>query len=202
MKDTPSLALVIISTISAFAAIASALIARAVYQTTKKRHFVDSLLTIVDRIESEEKREIRRIVYQLDRSSFEKWEPDIIRKVDEWCAELDLISLLLLSNNIDPDSFFKMYGDVFIRSIYQIAPYVNKQRETRGRQFLLLLSECGRRILRLWKRHRWCFLYPREIKLPAPNSILLSPSILRKDDECRKFLSRPKRILRSLQKSP
>src|ERR1700704_3532234 len=108
---------------------AAALALAAVFAARLQRRWgtADSFLRISDQFESSEFREYRRLIYRLERSSFDVWSEEDRVAVDTWCAHLDLVATIVQARQLDTISLLNMYGDVMLRTIYQVAPYCNSQ---------------------------------------------------------------------------
>jgi hypothetical protein len=170
---------------AAAAAVAAGLSAYAAFLANRRQRaygVADTLLRVSERLDSPENAQIKDDVYRLwdRRDHFRDWSAEERRGVDRWCAQLDLIALLLAAEQLDLDAFFSMYGDVLLRSIYIVAPYANWQREERGRQFLLPLSELTARLIAAWRRLAATERYPREIGLRYADQSL-TPGYLQVD---------------------
>jgi hypothetical protein len=175
-----------VAVISAVIALIAAYAAMLSYRINLRRHLTESLLRIADRLENKDRRSLRRTVYRLSRLEHSKWSSDQKEAVDTWAAELDLISLLLSAKQIDRQSFFQIYGDVVIRSIYQLAPYANAQRQERGRQFLLPLGRLVPQLIRQWQSESRRHNYPEEIGTRG-GGVRVSLAAFREDEACRRF---------------
>ena len=88
-------------------------------------------------INSDDMRRKRREVYSLSRNEFSKWTPEQRSAVDDWLACLDLSLTLYKANAINRDVYMYMFGDVTLRTVYQVVPYCNSEVDARGDQFLI-----------------------------------------------------------------
>lgn len=169
------------------AAIASA--RAAVILTTSQRVWeaADAYMRISERFESDTFRSYRRKIYALDRSSYTTWADDERQAVEDWCAHLDLVSILVLGSQLNLDALFKMYGDVIIRTIYQIAPYCRHQESLRGEQFLLPLRMLTELLLKHWSREARKGRYPLVVGFPTQPDIKLSVLLFERDDAIVQF---------------
>ena len=66
-----------------------------------------------------------------------KWTPEQRSAVDDWLACLDLSLTLYKANAINRDVYMYMFGDVTLRTVYQVVPYCNSEVDARGDQFLI-----------------------------------------------------------------
>lgn len=90
----------------------SVVITYSLFRLSMRQVSGDVIHRIIDRFEEPEMRDLRRMIYALDRDDFATWDKGLIDNVDKWGAELDIISTLLAQEeNIKP--FFMLYGDVF-----------------------------------------------------------------------------------------
>ena len=181
----------IVSTSSIIISLVSAIIAFSVYRLNMRRASGDVLHRIIERLETHPMREARRAIYALDRDDFLGWDDEVCRKVDSWGAELDVVSTLL-SQREDMEAFFLLYGDVVLRSIYQMAPYGNHQRTIRGEQFWLPLQRFGVRMLKIWNKLSKRREYVPVIGLPNWPKVSLSYGTFIGDKECQNFLKKPR----------
>lgn len=179
----------LISNISIILSIISAIIAFSVYRLNMRQVSGDIIYRIIERFETPHMRDLRRTIYSLERDKFLEWDNETQRKVDMWGAELDVVSTVLVQE-ANVIAFFQLYGDVILRSIYQVAPYGNHQRITRGRQFLLPLEKFGGQILNIWKKSVKKREYPSVIGLPNRPTISLSYDTFMTDRDCQTFLQR------------
>jgi hypothetical protein len=179
----------IVSIASIVISLSSALIAYSLYRLSMRQVSGDVIHRIIDRLEAPPMRELRRVIYNLDRDKFSDWDEEFQTKIDRWGAELDVISTLL-SQEEDIKAFFMLYGDVFLRSIYQMAPYGNFQRTRRGEQFLLPLERFGNKILKVWKKSIKKKEYSRVIGVPGPSNVSLSVETFLSDRHCQNFLDK------------
>lgn len=108
---------------------------------------------------------------------------------ESWASDLDLVAILLLADQLDERDFFTMYGDVFIRSVYALAPLVVEERENRGEQFLLPLSNLSAELLKIWEQMSRRNRYPKTIKLKFGDK-QLTPQVMREDPFVSAFIER------------
>lgn len=157
----------------------------------RKEPWAQSLINLVDRIENEELRRIRReVIYKLSRDDWsvnDMEKEEVEKKIDRWGAEMDILALLYFSGQINKEGFFQLYGDVLIRTIYQLAPYANEQRRKRGKQFWLLFSRLGVEIKKEWERQVKKKKYPSAIRSPHMNDTI-SIKGFQSDGEVQDFL--------------
>ncbi|MCO5190495.1 MAG: hypothetical protein M9928_04740 [Anaerolineae bacterium] len=169
----------------------SVVITYSLFRLSMRQVSGDVIHRIIDRFEEPEMRDLRRMIYALDRDDFATWDKGLIDNVDKWGAELDIISTLLAQEeNIKP--FFMLYGDVFFRSIYQIAPYGVFQRTQRGNQFWLPMEIFGERMLKVWKKTARRGEYSKVIGVPGSSSVSLSLETFVNDKNCHTFLRKRK----------
>lgn len=190
LEASPFLGIVISSGIAS----ASALIAFFAYLIRRREPWANALLSIMDRLEQTEIREIRRkIVYNYPREHDGDWRaPDLNvddtnAAINRWGAEMDLLALLYFSRQLDRVAFFEIYGDVVLRTAYKLAPYANRQREERGEQFWLPFQKLTLALLRLWNKRARKDKYPGTIGFPGSKE-RISPHELKNDHHLRRFL--------------
>lgn len=165
------------------AAIAAAL-------TVRQQHrwgATDAFLRISDQFERDTFREYRTIVYTVDRNAFASWSDDQVKAVNAWCAHLDLVAILVQTKQINEIAFLNMYGDVFLRTVYQIAPYCNHQISTRGKQFLLPIRLLAGDLVRTWRRRAKHRRYPLTIGFPAQPQLHVTPDLFDSDEAVMRF---------------
>lgn len=172
---------------SAVAGVSSALTALLAIRLQKRWGATDVFIRIAEQLENPELRKHRRVVYSIDRNAFETWTPEQTASVDAWCAHLDLVSVLAQSRQVDKVAFLNLYGDVVLRTIYQVAPYCNHQVEIRGSQFLLPLRLLTGDLVRLWRKRSRRHYYPTIIGFPTQPSVRLSPDVFDNDEAVRAF---------------
>lgn len=175
--------------ISIIIALASALIAYSLFRLSIRQVSGDVLYRIIDRLEEPSMRELRRKIYSLDRDAFREWDAELQSEVDRWGAELDVISTLL-SQETNITGFFNLYGDVFLRSIYQMAPYGVYQRTQRGDQFWLPIEVFGTRMMKVWGKAVKNGKYSRVIGVPGAKSVSISVETFKADRNCQSFLKK------------
>lgn len=182
--------------LAAIAAAASALAAIALNRLEQRWGSADAFMRVSDRFEADHLRAARRLIYSVDRDEFEKWTEETRQTVEAWTAHLDLVAVLIRARQLDVHSFFGMYGDVVMRTIYQVAPYCRHEAQIRGEQYLLPLRLLTNDFLRLWrcevKRQR----YPWTIGFPAQPTITLNPNTFDGDTAIVEFRLSPPPLLR------
>jgi hypothetical protein len=151
--------------LSAVAALSSLAVALMVHRSQRSWHISDTLMAVVTRLEEPSCRGYRDTVYHLRerRLSFADWTLEERAAVDSWGAELDVVSLLLMADQVDMSMFLALYGDVALRSIYIIAPYANSQRQIRGEQFLIPARRVTAQLVTAWRRSSKSGKYPASI---------------------------------------
>lgn len=132
-------------------------IAFLVYLLRKREPWGRAYFEIVKQMEKEEFRIIRKkVIYNYPTEYQEDWEaPDLTSEqtqesIDKWGAQMDILSLLYFSRQLNKTLFFEMYGDVIIRSAYKLASYANAQRVQRGQQFWLPFQLLTIDLLKMW----------------------------------------------------
>lgn len=175
--------------LAAIAAAASAASAFLLYRNQKGWNNSDAFLRITERLESKEMRDIRNhYVYAVHRDDAAEWEEEQRIAIDTWGAELERCATVILAEQVDMAAFFRIYGDVLLRSIYQLAPYANAQRVQRGSQFWLPMSDLAAKVITTWKRQVLFGMYPAEIGIPHHPGIRLTPDVFARDGATRTFL--------------
>ncbi len=167
---------------SAVAAIASALAASLAVRLQRRWGATDAFARISTQFETPEFRRHRATIYTLDRDAFRDWTDEQVESVNAWCAHLDLVAVLVQSGQIDKVPFLDLYGDVTLRTIYQIAPYCNHQVPIRGQQFLLPLRMLTDDLIRIWRRRSRQRRYPLTIGFPAQPRLRVNPDLFDSDD--------------------
>lgn len=180
----------LVATLSIIISVVSAIIAYSIYRLNTRQVSGDVIYRIIEQFESLAMRDVRRAIYTLDRDDFSQWDNDVLRKVDMWGAELDVVATILYQEE-KMIPFFMLYGDVILRSIYQLAPYANQQRTMRGRQFLLPLERFGWQMLKIWRRTSKRGVYPTVIGIPNWPKVSLSYDSYMTDRDCQNFLQKP-----------
>ncbi|QYC38826.1 hypothetical protein Nocox_05995 [Nonomuraea coxensis DSM 45129] len=167
---------------SALAGMGSALAAAFMIRLQRRWSSADALLRIAEVFESAAFRKYKSIIYRLDRNAFSTWNEEEVASVNAWCAHLDIVSVLIQSRQISKVAFLNLYGDVTLRTIYQIAPYCNHQLALRGKQFLLPLRLLAGDLVRTWKRRAHKKRYPLQIGFPDQPRLRVSPDLFDSDD--------------------
>lgn len=168
---------------------ASVILSYSIFRLSMRQVSGDVIHRIIDRLEDPAMRELRNTVYSVDRDSFSEWDNKLQAEINRWGAELDVIATLL-SQEGDIRAFFMLYGDVFLRSIYQLAPYANFQRTQRGDQFWLPIEHFGNRVLKIWEKSAKKGQYSRVIGVPGSARVSLSGETFIGDRQCQSFLKK------------
>jgi hypothetical protein len=158
--------------------------------TVRQQHrwgATDAFLRVSDQFERESFREYRTIIYNINRDSFASWTEEQNKAVNAWCAHLDLVAILVQTKQVDEAAFLNLYGDVFLRTIYQIAPYCNHQISIRGKQFLLPIRLLTGDLVRIWRRRAKHRLYPLTVGFPAQPQLRVTPDLFDSDDAVMRF---------------
>lgn len=165
------------------------------YTIKRREPWAQALFNIMERVETSEMRQIRReIIYRFPRNST-TWEiQDIpIKKIefaiDRWGAEMDMLSLLFFSNQTDNVAFFEIYGDVILRSAFNLAPYVNEKRMERGEQFMLPFQKISLEMVKIWSKRAKKGLYSKSIGIPGSETTEITPAQFARDRHILRFLS-------------
>lgn len=167
---------------SAVAGVSAAIAAAISARLQRRWGASDAFLRIADQFEREAFRKYRTIIYQIDRNDFGSWSDEQAESVNAWCAHLDLIATLIRANQISKVAFLNLYGDVVLRTIYQIAPYCNHQIAVRGKQFLLPLRLLTADLVRTWRKRAHRHRYPLTIGFPAQPHLRVNPDLFDSDD--------------------
>jgi hypothetical protein len=153
----------VITSFAAIAAVASAVAAFLSYRRERQWAHADTFLRIVERLDSDVSRRRRQHVnYELAELEWTASDREDVRTL---CADLDLVGVLL-SNERDLRPFLEMYGDTVLRSVWVLAPYLNRQRDERGEKFLLCLSRLVARLVAQWRTLAERHEFPEEIGFP------------------------------------
>lgn len=142
----------------------------------------DAFLRVAEVFENDTFRRYKSLIYGLDRSAFASWTEEETNSVNTWCAQLDLVAALIRSKQLNKVEFFNMYGDVVLRTIYQVSPYCNYQLTIRGKQFLLPLRLLTADLIRTWRRLAVRRRYPLTIGFPAQPHLRVNPDLFNSDD--------------------
>ncbi len=176
----------LIGGVGGLVALASMVVTYYLYRDSRHWQRVDAFLRIVDRLETPDKRDLRKSVYNLDRLAFTQWTTDQQRNAEMWIAELDLIAILILNQHVHLRALCEMYGDVLVRSAYQLAPYIARAREDKGRQFALPFGRATFLLEATWRRGIGKRIFPEEIRLQqGARPICLTPDIMAADEHCK-----------------
>lgn len=172
---------------SAIAAVASASAALMTVRMQRKRNVSDAFMRISAQFELAAYRIYRVKIYDLDRTAFASWTDDEKDAVNAWCAHLDLVAVLIQAKQLNELSYLRMYGDVTLRTIYQVAPYCNEQVGIRGKQFLLPLRMFTADLIKLWRGQARRGRYPLTIGFPAQPHLRVNPDLFDSDDAVLSF---------------
>ena len=175
--------------IAATAAVVSAVVAAALFRETRRRQRVELFISVAGRLGTGEYLDLKKTVYELRRDAHADWSEELTDRLDRWCGQLDLLALLLHYKQIDREATFMFYGDVVLRSVYQLAPYVNAEREKRGPQYMQPLQLVLEDLIDLWERLHKEGRYTPQIHLESHTEIGLSPDSLRTDVAVKLFLN-------------
>lgn len=172
--------------------LASVIIAILVYLIRRREPWGRALFEIVKTMESEKLRSIKKEVvykypidFQVDWAAEDRSPYETREALERWGAEMDMLSLLYFSRQLNKVLFFEMYGDVIIRSAYRLASYVNEQRLKRGQQFWLPFQSLTLDLLRLWKERSEKGKFPSRIGFPDSPEELTLETLLGNVQFCR-----------------
>jgi hypothetical protein len=172
-----------------------------VYLIRRREPWGRALFEMAKIMESDELRSIRRnVVYKYPIGFQEEWTAENLsvdqtrQAIDRWGVQMDMLSLLYFSRQLNKVLFFEMYGDVVIRSAYRLASYANRQRLKRGQQFWLPFQTLTLAILRLWKKRSKKGKFPSKIGFPDSSDGFTLETMLN-DLEFRRFLQANNRSL-------
>jgi hypothetical protein len=172
---------------AAVAGIGAAVAAGLTVRQQQRWGATDAFLRISDQFEREAFREYRTIIYNIDRNAFASWSDEQTKAVNAWCAHLDLVAILVQTKQINETAFLNLYGDVFLRTVYQIAPYCNHQIGIRGQQFLLPMRLLIADLVRIWRRRAKYRRYPLTVGFPAQPQLRVTPDLFDSDDAVMRF---------------
>jgi hypothetical protein len=167
--------------LSATAAVISAAVAYVAVGRQSLSASTEAFSRITDTLESDRFREYRRIIYRLDRDNFPDWDDHTRLAVDAWLGFFDLVASLIAVEQVDKPTFLYMYGDVALRTAYQVAPYCNCQIEERGDQFELPFRRLIVALYDTWVREAQRNQYPHTIGFPSKPKITLNPELFLSD---------------------
>jgi hypothetical protein len=185
--SSPSWVSITAAVASAVAGIGAAIAAVLAARQQRRWGATDAFLRVAEQFEREPFREYRSIIYSVDRNAFQSWSDDQVKAVNAWCAHLDLVSVLVQSDQINEAAFLNLYGDVVLRTIYQVAPYCNHQITIRGKQFLLPLRLLSNDLVRIWRKRAARRRYPLTIGFPAQPHLRVNPDLFDSDDAVMAF---------------
>jgi hypothetical protein len=160
----------------------------------------DTFIRISEKFETAQARANRRAVYDLHRADYDEWTDDERAATEAWCAHLDLVAVLYRANQINRQSLFLMYGDVILRTTYQIAPYWVSQATTRGPQFLLPLRQMMPDLLKRWRLGVRVGDYPDVIGFPRQPTVRLDAGLFEFDHYLHHFAPSSRRALAKVPK--
>lgn len=164
---------IVTSLLSAVTAAVSATIAYIAVRRHTRTASSDAFIKLSDRFESESFRKYRRIVYSVDRLDFDNWSEETCNAVDTWIGFYDLVASLIRVGQVDETAFLHMYGDVTLRTVYQVSPYCNAQVASRGEQFELPFRRMTRHLITVWARESAGGNYPDCIGFPSKPTVKL-----------------------------
>jgi hypothetical protein len=190
------------SLLSAITAAVSATIAYIAVRRHARAASSDAFMKVSDKFESEPFRKYRRIVYSLDRLDFESWSEETCNAVDTWIGFYDLVASLIRVGQIDETAFLYMYGDVTLRTIYQVSPYCNAQVASRGEQFELPFRRLGRHLITVWAREAASRNYPTRVGFPSKPTVKLNLATFEADEHIAQFWPQDGRRTKSLPLQP
>ncbi|WP_173076581.1 hypothetical protein [Phytohabitans rumicis] len=175
-------ATVAVAVAAALAGFSSAIAAALAVRLQRRWGSTDAFLRIAQQFETPEFRKHRTVIYNLERDSFQSWSEEETAAVNAWCAHLDLVAVLIQSRQVGKVAFLNLYGDVVLRTIYQIAPYCNHQITIRGKQFLLPVRLLSGTLVRTWRKRAGGRRYPITIGFPAKPQVRVNPDLFDSDD--------------------
>ncbi|MGH8601733.1 MAG: DUF4760 domain-containing protein [Gammaproteobacteria bacterium] len=169
------------------AALGSALAATIAVRLQRRWHSADAFFRIAQVFETPDFRQYRSLIYNLNRDEYSSWSDEQVNAVNAWCAHLDLVATLVQEGQINERALLNMYGDVLLRTVYQIAPYCNHQITIRGRQFLLPLRILTTQMIKLWRKRAQRKRYPITIGFPAQPALRVNADLFDSDESVLDF---------------
>ncbi|SKD26583.1 hypothetical protein [Mycobacteroides abscessus] len=97
---------------------------------------IDALIKVAEWFREPDVVASRKRIYSLIRVEHEKWGEDDKNAIDIWVAYVDIVATLIITKNISRKDFIRMYGDVIFRTLYILAPFVGKNLDNFGQQYL------------------------------------------------------------------
>ncbi|WP_420642408.1 hypothetical protein [Candidatus Leptofilum sp.] len=158
------------------------------YQFRVRQGQASTLFQVMERLETDEMRVIKHeIIYPFEGNNSGLSNSEV-NQIQCWGAEMDIISLLVRNKIIDNEDFFRVYGDVIMRTAYRLAPFANSRRSSRGDQYWMEYQLLTVNILKIWRKQRQVGDYPQVIGLPNTEQQLTLEQLLG-DPSFRRFLS-------------
>jgi hypothetical protein len=181
--------------------LASIYIAILMYHVRKREPWGRAYFEIVKLMEKDVIRKVRKkVIYNYPSKYQEDWTAPRLtteqtqEAIDKWGAQMDVLSLLYFSRQLNKILFFEMYGDVILRSAYKLACYANNQRIKRGQQFWLPFQLLTLDLVKVWKKRIKKGKYPVRIGF-AKNKDGFTPDEFFGNVEIERFLLANKRKL-------
>lgn len=172
----------LMAVISAFVALASLILNVVVARGSSIKSKSDAFFRLCQLVNSERMRDNRSKVYGLDRAKYSDWSESERSAVDAWCACLDLALTLYKERGIDRNAYLYMFGDVTLRTVYQIVPYCNSKILARGEQFLIPMRITLPILLKQWRRAAKRGKYPLQLTISWERNDKITPDSFEGDD--------------------
>ena len=147
----------------------------------------DAFFRLTAVINSDDMRRKRGEVYSLNRNEFSKWTPEQRNAVDDWLACLDLSLTLYKANAINRDIYMYMFGDVTLRTVYQVVPYCNSEVDARGDQFLIPMRLAIPGVVSKWRSLARKNRFPLQLTVSRESQIKITPDSFEGDAALKSF---------------
>ena len=178
------------TTATIFAGVAAVASLVVTYVASKNQNYQAkgaSFFQLANLINQEGMRKNRSVVYGLNREEYNDWTEEERRAVDEWCACLDLAMTLYQNNLIDRDAYLFMYGDVTLRTVYQIVYYCNNEVQARGDQFIIPIRLAINDIIKRWDALSKIDMYPIQLTVSNESKAQITPQSFDGDKALKEF---------------
>jgi hypothetical protein len=161
---------------AATAATASAIAAYLSLLRSRSQGASEALFRVADRMERlRASRE--RVIYRLDREYFTEWSDEDKELVHALIAELDLVASLIHARQVRLEHYFPVYGDMLLRALYKLGPYIAATRTAKGEQFALPLTRLAPKAILFWTAEAHAGRYPTTVALTGRRPALLYPAL-------------------------
>ena len=175
------------TTLTALTAFTSLMTTWYVIRLDGQRSKSDTFFRLAAVINSDDMRRKRGKVYALNRDEFSKWTPEQRSAVDDWLACLDLSLTLYKANAINRDVYMYIFGDVTLRTVYQIVPYRNSEVDARGDQFLIPMRIAIPEVVSKWRKLARKNRFPLQLTVSRESQTKITPDSFEGDAGLKSF---------------